>query len=73
MKLRIMNLISLVVVPSNLFFIEWIAFGKQLLKVFVSEIISLNSDYTEDDILEYFAKGEEFSNHPILLYLHILH
>ena len=31
----------------------------------VSQIISLNSNYAEDDILEYFAKGENFSNHPI--------
>ena len=31
----------------------------------VSNIISLNSNYSEDDILEYFAKGETFSNHPI--------
>lgn len=31
----------------------------------VSKIISLDSNYTEDDILEYFAKGESFSNHPI--------
>ncbi len=31
----------------------------------VSKIISLNSNYSEDDILEYFAKGESFSNHPI--------
>lgn len=31
----------------------------------VSKIISLNSDYSEDDVLEYFAKGESFSNHPI--------
>jgi len=31
----------------------------------VSKIISLNSIYSEDDILEYFAKGESFSNHPI--------
>ncbi len=31
----------------------------------VSKIVSLNSGYTEDDILEYFAKGESFSNHPI--------
>jgi len=31
----------------------------------VSKIVSLNSDYSEEDILEYFAKGESFSNHPI--------
>ena len=31
----------------------------------VSKIISLNNNYSEDDILEYFAKGESFSNHPI--------
>lgn len=31
----------------------------------VSKIISLNSSYSEEDILEYFAKGESFSNHPI--------
>lgn len=31
----------------------------------VSKIISLDSEYTEDDILEHFAKGESFSNHPI--------
>ena len=31
----------------------------------VSKIISLNKNYTEDKILEYFAKGESFSNHPI--------
>lgn len=31
----------------------------------VTKIISLNKNYTEDKILEYFAKGESFSNHPI--------
>ena len=31
----------------------------------VSQIISLNNNYVEDEILEYFAKGESFSNHPI--------
>ena len=31
----------------------------------VSTIVSLNSNYSEDDVLEYFAKGESFSNHPI--------
>ena len=31
----------------------------------VSRIISLNKEYSEDKILEYFAKGESFSNHPI--------
>jgi len=31
----------------------------------VSKIISLNSKYSEEDILEYFAKGESLSNHPI--------
>lgn len=31
----------------------------------VSKIVSLNSKYSEDEILEYFAKGESFSNHPI--------
>ena len=31
----------------------------------VSQIISLDSNYKEDEILEYFAKGESFSNHPI--------
>lgn len=31
----------------------------------VSKIISLSNKYSEDDILEYFAKGESFSNHPI--------
>ena len=31
----------------------------------VSTIISLNGQYSAEDILEYFAKGESFSNHPI--------
>ena len=31
----------------------------------VSNISSLNEKYSNDDILEYFAKGESFSNHPI--------
>ena len=31
----------------------------------VSKIISLDINYSEEDILEYFAKGESFSNHPI--------
>lgn len=31
----------------------------------VSQIITLDNNYTEDEILEYFAKGESFSNHPI--------
>jgi len=31
----------------------------------VSKIISLSNNYSEDEILEYFAKGESFSNHPI--------
>ena len=31
----------------------------------VSKIISLDSNYSEDEILEYFVKGESFSNHPI--------
>lgn len=31
----------------------------------VSEINSLNDKYSKDDVLEYFAKGESFSNHPI--------
>jgi len=31
----------------------------------VSKIISLNIDYSEEKILEYFTKGESFSNHPI--------
>ena len=30
-----------------------------------SEINSLNSKYDENQILEYFAMGESFSNHPI--------
>lgn len=31
----------------------------------VSEINCLNSNYTQRDILKYFAMGESFSNHPI--------
>lgn len=31
----------------------------------VSKIIPLNSSYSESEILEYFAKGENLSNHPI--------
>lgn len=31
----------------------------------VSEIKSFNDEYSEENILEYFAKGESFSNHPI--------
>lgn len=31
----------------------------------VSEINSFNDKYSKDDVLEYFAKGESFSNHPI--------
>ena len=31
----------------------------------VSEIKSFNAKYSKDDVLEYFAKGESFSNHPI--------
>lgn len=31
----------------------------------VSKINSFNKDYSEENILEYFAKGESFSNHPI--------
>lgn len=31
----------------------------------VSEIKSLNKQYSQEEILEYFAKGESFSNHPI--------
>lgn len=31
----------------------------------VSEIHSLDEKYSEDEILEYFAKGEKLSNHPI--------
>lgn len=31
----------------------------------VSKIVSLNSKYSEEEILEFFAKGESFSNHPI--------
>jgi len=31
----------------------------------VSKIISLDSNYSQEEILEYFAKGESFSNHPI--------
>lgn len=31
----------------------------------VSKIISLDSDYSQEEILEFFAKGESFSNHPI--------
>lgn len=31
----------------------------------VSEINSFSDKYSKDDILEYFAKGEIFSNHPI--------
>ena len=31
----------------------------------VSRIISLNKEYSEEYILEYFAIGESFSNHPI--------
>ena len=31
----------------------------------VSEIHSLDEKYSEDEILEYFAKGEKMSNHPI--------
>lgn len=34
-------------------------------KFIVSEINSLDEKYKEQDILEYFAKGEKFSNHPI--------
>lgn len=30
-----------------------------------SEINSFSDKYSKDDILEYFAKGESFSNHPI--------
>ena len=31
----------------------------------VSEIHSLDEKYSEDEILEYFARGEKISNHPI--------
>lgn len=31
----------------------------------VSEIKSFDKDYSENDILQYFAMGESFSNHPI--------
>ena len=31
----------------------------------VSKIISLDDNCSEDNVLEYFAKGESFSNHPI--------
>ena len=31
----------------------------------VSEIHSLDKKYSEDEILEYFARGEKLSNHPI--------
>lgn len=31
----------------------------------VSEINSFNTKYSKDDILEYFVRGESFSNHPI--------
>ena len=31
----------------------------------VSEIKSFNDKYSKENILEYFAKGESFSNHPI--------
>lgn len=31
----------------------------------VSQIKSFNKQYSEENILEYFAKGESFSNHPI--------
>lgn len=31
----------------------------------VSEIHSLDEKYSEDEILEYFARGEKLSNHPI--------
>lgn len=31
----------------------------------VSEIKSFDKEYSEDDILQYFAMGESFSNHPI--------
>ena len=31
----------------------------------VSEIHSLDTKYSEDEILEYFARGEKLSNHPI--------
>lgn len=31
----------------------------------VSSIKSFNKTYSEDEVLEYFAKGESFSNHPI--------
>ena len=31
----------------------------------VSKIVPLDNNYTERDVLEYFAKGESFSNHPI--------
>lgn len=31
----------------------------------VSEIKVFNEKYSENDVLEYFAKGESFSNHPI--------
>lgn len=31
----------------------------------VSQIISLNQEYLENDILKYFAMGEKYSNHPI--------
>ena len=34
-------------------------------KFSVTEIKSFNEEYTKQDILEYFAKGESFSNHPI--------
>jgi len=31
----------------------------------VSEINSFNDEYSKEDVLEYFVKGESFSNHPI--------
>lgn len=34
-------------------------------KFIVSEIISLDENYSENNILEYIAMGESFSNHPI--------
>ncbi|MBQ2938642.1 MAG: cadmium-translocating P-type ATPase [Clostridia bacterium] len=34
-------------------------------KFIVSEINSFDKNYSKDDILKYFAKGEKFSNHPI--------
>jgi hypothetical protein len=40
-KLRIMNLMSLVVILGNSSLSEWIALGKQLLNVFVREMMSL--------------------------------